>query len=839
MPAIIALAILAAKAGCVLVGSLVHEATKFVTSLGADHKDTARGLPCLMIEDQQLGQETPKESPSDVLIPYASREVVPSSSSLVTLPNDSLAVGGSRYDLTDSNLLSMANSLDFSADWSAWFLARFIALVHALVQSALRSVVSDMKVSFASFFESVSKNAVQKKQVACIAFLIQVYFTRFMAKVFVILKEAARLLKSRVEENISMLLGPLFPAGIGGRRSLLTDTTSVGDSISVDVGTLTQKYLGMVISLVSQLVIAIFPNTSTSHLGRFTRPHTTKVMTFVLLVCGSISLIGWNIPLVVFGVSNLDHSLLLQPAVEVEAGPFSSVTSLSMPPLPVDTSNSLNLMESMDSLDDMSYVSMNVGATDRQVDWNHIDSPSLYSSANDFSATSTPVLHTGWIYFVNRNIDASHYIQSLPGFESTLESRPLINVLELPSEDRHASNETAAKHSGGCILSAATADAAFVTRSISQTPHQSSVQLETSLSSSAADGDTSIKLIIIFVVGPPQELFTINHLWKFDGCSGSMQVNDRYSSMAVRMHDALMDLDRPVLLAYGRGSFLYVWSENDFITVLLSESHTSFIWDHDAAAIIPLDGNIGAIHSIQSEASLFYASEDLSSDRYATSHLSADLDSPSLGLDHYLPSNTDTSSMKMIVTELGPSQELLTIQNRQIGRSPTQNATIYPQLMLPASSDRTNGFEMMETSVLLNHPRRFFSVQSSLTFSALKESCSRHMFGELRQLALLLLMLAYHYSDGNTNESDNVVPCSGSVTPTSTDLELEEVSNAEVISFDGENEEDFVLPGNTKPPRRELMALRSELGIHWNSPSKRRMRRSSRTRSRPQYFQPT
>ena len=64
-----------------------------------------------------------------------------------------------------------------------------------------------------------------------------------MAKVFVTLKEAVRLLKSRIEENTSMLLGALFPAGIGGHRSLLTDTTSVGDSISVDVGTLTQKYL--------------------------------------------------------------------------------------------------------------------------------------------------------------------------------------------------------------------------------------------------------------------------------------------------------------------------------------------------------------------------------------------------------------------------------------------------------------------------------------------------------------------------------------------------------------------------------------------------------------------
>ena len=190
----------------------------------------------------------------------------------------------------------------------------------------------------------------------------------------------------------------------------------------------------------------------------------------------------------------------------------------------------------------------------------------------------------------------------------------------------------------------------------------------------------------------------------------------------------------------------------------------------------------------------------------------------------------------MITTELEPSQELPTNQGREFDGSSTHEATIYPQLMLPAPSDGANSF------VLMNHSRKFFSVQSCLGFSALKESSSCHIFGELRQITLLLLILAYHNSDGTANEPDDVTLPSGSVTPTSTDFEFEEVSNDEVISSDGEDEEDFFLPGDKstiKPFRRELMALRSELGSHWNSPSKRRMRRSSRTRSRPQYFQPT
>ena len=263
-----------------------------------------------------------------------------------------------------------------------------------------------------------------------------------MAKVFAILKEAVRLLKRSTEKKISTLLGQLFPAS-----ALLTDSTFVGDSISVDIRTLTQKYLAMVISFVKQ-VIAIFLKTSTSPLGRSTRLHTTKVMTFVLLLGANISLIiGWSIPPMVFNGSELYLCPLLQPAVEVEAGSFSSVTSSLIPSLPVDTSNTLNSMESMDSFDDMSYV---------QVDSNHIDSsPSLHWPANDFSTASMPELQTGciWIWndsFVNWNSDESHHIRSRSGFRSTLESRLRLDMLELPSED-YASNGTATEHSGGYV----------------------------------------------------------------------------------------------------------------------------------------------------------------------------------------------------------------------------------------------------------------------------------------------------------------------------------------------------------------------------------------------------
>eukprot|EP00986_Skeletonema_menzelii_P021529 scaffold34831_cov217-Skeletonema_menzelii.AAC.2 len=109
----------------------------------------------------------------------------------------------------------------------------------------------------------------------------------------------------------------------------------------------------------------------------------------------------------------------------------------------------------------------------------------------------------------------------------------------------------------------------------------------------------------------------------------------------------------------------------------------------------------------------------------------------------------------------------------------------------------------------------------------------------------MLLMLAYHNSDRTANDEPDVALSSGSEisSDTNLDLDLEEVSDNEAISANKDNGEDIVLlcSTNMESSRRELMALRSELGAHWKSPStsKRRMRRSPRTRSRPKYFEPT
>ena len=793
---------------------------------GDEHEVTARAS-CLLIKDQLGLQETPKESLSNALILYGSREVILSSSSraLAILPSDSLATE-SQFDVLESNLFSVMNCFKVFA---AWYRARCIASV----KSAIRSVITDINLRI---FGSISESAVQKNEVASITFLVQVYFSRFMVHVIDILKEAIRLLKSHSENNMSTLLGQIFPARIGGKGScfdLFPDSTSVGNYVAVDC-------LAMVLTFIKQ-VLAIFFDASTSLFGPLMQLQGAKVVTSVLLLCVSISLIGWSIPQIVFEGSKLEQCVLHQPIITeavtgLDARSFSCATSPWIY-LPVDTSQSLNLMGSIGSFDNLHSASMDTGASDRQVDLNHIgladDTPSLYSwPANDFSTTATPDDEAAALPLIRWYIDASNYIRPGSEFGSTLESSMFINVLELVPREDYASNGIATEHSDGYIV--ATTDEASVIWYTSQaSQNQSSVELELFLPSSAADGDSSIKpMMINIAVGP---LYPAR---EFDGYSDSMQVDDRYSdSTALQVHEVLTVLDHPGLIAYIRDLLFYVWSDNDFIAASLPGSQTSYFLNHEAAPASPLDGNIGAIHCIQSEASVFLSVPgDLWSDRHAPMQFS--LDSFALGLGHSLPNEISggDSSTQMIVAALGQSKELCTIQCRE-----REDAMIYPQLRLSAPSDSTNSFGKTNSYASMNRSKRFsVAGQSSLRISTLEESS--HIFKELRQLALVLLILAYHNSDGTANDDPNVALSFGSEMSPGTNLNLDFEDFPDNVA-DGENGENDILPRSTniEPSRRELMALRSELGAHWKSPSisKRRMRRSPRARSRPKYFEPT
>eukprot|EP00984_Skeletonema_dohrnii_P021997 scaffold11111_cov151-Skeletonema_dohrnii-CCMP3373.AAC.2 len=110
---------------------------------------------------------------------------------------------------------------------------------------------------------------------------------------------------------------------------------------------------------------------------------------------------------------------------------------------------------------------------------------------------------------------------------------------------------------------------------------------------------------------------------------------------------------------------------------------------------------------------------------------------------------------------------------------------------------------------------------------------------ELRHLAFVLLLLLYNDSDSdsgvNANEAestqDSEIPA---------DLEEATEDEAACIHEGNEAEEDVDedVPNTTcKSPKGISNVLHSELGRHWKSPSKRRWR-SSRTRSKPKYYEP-
>ena len=79
MPITIAIIAATAKAGCFLIGSLVHEVNELTKRFGVDHEEAAIAkTPSLLIKDEQLGrlQETPKVPSRNALVLYASRAVV-------------------------------------------------------------------------------------------------------------------------------------------------------------------------------------------------------------------------------------------------------------------------------------------------------------------------------------------------------------------------------------------------------------------------------------------------------------------------------------------------------------------------------------------------------------------------------------------------------------------------------------------------------------------------------------------------------------------------------------------------------------------------------------------
>eukprot|EP00984_Skeletonema_dohrnii_P023462 scaffold12546_cov110-Skeletonema_dohrnii-CCMP3373.AAC.7 len=861
MPITIAIVAAIAKAGCFLIGSLVHEVNELTKRFGVDEEAVVSRAPSLLIKDEKLGllQETPKVPSSNALVLYASRVVV------LTMSNDSLALE-SQFDVVENNPFSVLNNLMIFA---AWYLTRCIHLM----QSALRSFIPDMKVAISSLFGSVSESVVEKKSDSSILFLIQVNFSRLIAKVVIILKEAIHLLKSRTEKNISALLGQAFPAGIRGKETALPLCSVVGDSLPVNIGTCTLKNLTMTITCVKQALAIRFGHSTSLHcplqlLG-------VKMTTLVcLLLFVSISVIGWSIPLMLFDGSKLEqgflqHQNIPEAVLDLEAGAFSPIAFTSrLTSLPGDTSNSLISMESISNVVDLHSVSTAMGTIDRQADLNP---PGLADytlcmllwQANDFSTASTPGLQSGYLFddkaaaysLAEWDFDATHCIQ--PGFRSG-------SALEYSLF--HSSSGTATTHFDRYDVSAIV-DEAFALSFISQAlQNQSSVELGCFPSRSAPDGDISTMPMMIIIAAGSSEIFIINYLTRenIDGYSASMHADDRYSDLtAVRVHDEHADLDHYGLADYSLS--LLLRSDNDFFTASSSGMHTDYFWNDKTAAALPLDWNIEATHRIQSESSLFISVlGDLSSERFTTTHFASvavkafdGYTAPTIAdaaftltpsfiaqasqnqssiesLGRSLPrsvseEDTATSSMSM-VNEVGPPQELSIFQNRE---------------RLPAPSDCTSGFAKPKasvSSVSISRPKSFFATApSSLSFNALKDSTNLNIFCELHQLALMLLMLAYCNTDGIKDEPDDVA--STSEISLGTDLDLEEAPDDEVIFIGEENgaeaEEVFSPITNPKPSKRELTALHSELGRHWKSPSKRRRRRSSRICSRPNFFEPS
>ena len=713
----ITIAIIAtAKVGGFIFGSIVHEVAKL---FGVGH-ETAKAS-CLLIKGDCV-QESPEVSPSNALVLFASQSIIKSSSSrvLVTLSNNSSLE--SQLDMLANNLFSITTALKL-------FAYRYLASIIALIQSATSSLIIDIK-EVAIFFGSVSERVIEKNgnssPISCLFQMDTCWL--LLAKIILILKEATCLFMSRAKQNVSSLLGQLFPVESQSKLpqlDLLRDNLSVDNSIAFDVITSMMLYLTMVITYVKRALTMRF-----GHSWSKLQLHGAKVsaLTCLLLFLG-IFVIGWNTPFVLVGGSKAEEIILQQPIISLETTGLES--NLDLEALTIDPitprlaslsgliSDSLILADATNNdLYSVSTVPLQAndpGSLDeypiRLPFWSddYVSTSSLSQGIYGNDKT-TAVSQITW------NIDPTHYLPSGAALETSL----FIFALQSVAGEVHRSCGFATKHVtltmvtmikafDGCIVSVNHLDETFSSSFIAKAGQdQFSLGLPgRSLSRSVSAEFRSYNTPMITEAGPPRELSVIQYppRTEFDGSADS--------SNAVFY------------------PFLRLSLESDRISAL-----------------------------------------------------------------------SQVSSMQYHSNYLAQHKLSLDISPVSIGQPKISQFGVVPP------------------------PRPSCSVRNVATpFDVLK----------LRHFVLMMLLLV-HYGANTTAKNDHEAVPVSEVSPTN----FEEAHEEETTFADeGNGAEEALLPiTNAKPSRRVSKELHSELGRHWKSPSKRRRRRSSRTSSRPKYYEP-
>jgi len=542
MPIAIAILVTTAKAGGFLLGSIVHEVSKHFRV----ENETTRASSLLIAKgDEHLElQETLKVVSSNVLV-LSSRSIVKSSSSsvLAILSNDSLE---SRFNILDNNhLVSFMTDLKLFA---YWYQARIIAMV----QSAICSLFFDMKVTIFSFSGSVTESVVEREANTSIS-SIQMNICAFLVKIIFTLKEIVRLIISCAKQNVSRLVGRLFPV-IPAKQpcvDLIHESASVGDSNLVEVGTDTSmmQFLTMPITIAKQ---ALTMPSELRHPFLIRGCKAFALLRLSLMLCVGISLIEWNIPFMLAGGKHKE--IVLQQSSSNYEHTFGPVTH-RLTPLPSVLSNSLIWTEHTTNLEDLYSVWTALEANERHAAFYpdlDIDSPcftfwpdNVVSTAfisqtnhhwNDDTAVVSPI--------VDWNAGPTHRLHS----EAALENSLFIIVLQQVLAEDHSSDGFAAKQFAITVVKAfdsfvvsAVVDQIFPPSFIAQLPKD---KFTLALPGhfplrSVSNRDTLSKLIVFTEVDPPQELSMIQYPTR-DGsadysCASHLRlplVSDRISAFA-------------------------------------------------------------------------------------------------------------------------------------------------------------------------------------------------------------------------------------------------------------------------------------------------------------------
>ena len=858
------------KASGLLIGSIFHEVSKHFRN----NSEVSSAKALLFIEDEYPPHlEDASEAPlSSAMVVYESRSIIPSSSSRVlvnlnrslvniwsqleSLPGEVFATPMLGFGFRELMLMDSSNASHDLKRLVGWYLGRIIDMT----QSAFRSFEADWKEMISG---SGSGSFVEKKAITSISTLLQIRLSSFLSTAVVIVKEAPILLMKREQERFKIVATP-FPTSTEVPLSdMIEGDHNVEESdIAVEVGKRWLSSFLMLIAQVKHILSMVFVSLD-SLLDPFRRG-SIKVSALIcaMLLVGAI--VGWIIPLVLV-IGGCEESILTREIISLDTtGLASSIATPGFTSLQSGIISNEMVSFASRNLDDLLSLSVNShegeGPVGTDFDTNcslslpHWLDCLLWNGS--ISQSDTAVETLSQFTWDDVKTSPSHHL-------SHAHAR-FANVNEQGYDETISSVRIAAE------LHTSTEIEPFDSRALIVIVHSSMGLLqwpdgEVSIDSHVSSSDivvhqshTEVKAVVQFRHSGPSQ-------WTRNGC------NCEWSRFAFTVRQNRNKLLSFELIATEQSSLTEV---DAFDKAALEDLQHSWMkveglgdsWTHihhaiDSLFIAMVDLDEGASysrrvatkHSVLVVAEVFgiyIAAFSVEDGSLFIAHVAQPLEKAIDDSNLKHASDCTRSSITLLIADYEqaqehseisyPSRELLCIEKPScspiglvsVSVSVSASDQLMSQVILIWPVDvLSRDLSQPQLGVSLSTLSETNHLKLEYSFEVVQAGISSMIFDSC-YLAWVILLLMWNNCDGNFLS------------------ETEMVSNSETSIDFSATDEDAIFADEWNEPeeRRHSLkwkrsstaskALHSDLGRHWKSPSKRRRRKSTRSRSKPKYYEP-